>query len=54
MTEAEKRELTAFTPFAGKLPLPSYPTSQAREGAKPIAQANIQLELPKSDLKNLF
>ena len=53
VTEAEKRELTALAPLAGKLPPPSDPTSGGGTSGKPIARANIQLELPKFDPKNL-
>ena len=53
MTEAENKELTALAPLAGRLPPPSDPTSQGRKSGKPIAQANIQLELPAFDPKYL-
>ena len=53
MTEPEKRELTALAPLAGKLPPPSDPTSGGGTSGKPIAQANIQLELPEFDPKHL-
>ena len=53
MTEAENRELTALAPLAGKLPPPSDPTSGGRKSGKPIALANIQLQLPEFDPRNL-
>ena len=52
-SEAEKRDLTALAPLAGKLPPPSDPTSGAGKSGKPITKANIQLELPKFDPKHL-
>ena len=52
-TEANKRELTALAPLAGKLPRPSGPTSGGAKSGKPIAHENIQLELPELDPKNL-
>ena len=53
MNEAEKKERTALAPLAGRLPLPSDPTSGHGKSGKPIAQENIQLELPESDPKRL-
>ena len=53
MTRAEKRELTALAPLASKLPPPSDPTSGGGKRGKPIAHANIELELPEFDPKNL-
>ena len=53
MTETEKRGLSALAPLAG-VPLP--PSGLSPGGGKsgrPIAQANIQLELPEFDPKNL-
>ena len=52
-TETEKKGLTALAPLAG---VPSPPSGLAPGGwksGKPIAQANIQLELPEFDPKNL-
>ena len=37
MTAAEKKELTALTPLAGRLPPPLSPTSGNGKGGKPIA-----------------
>ena len=54
MTEAEKREPTALAPLASKLSPPSDPTSEGGKSVKSIAQANIQLELPGLDPKNLL
>ena len=53
VTEAEEGGLTALAPLAGKVPPPSDPTSGGRKSGKPIAQANIQLELPEFDPTNL-
>ena len=53
MTEGEKRELTALAPLAGKLPPPSDPISGGGKSGKPIAQANMKLELPQFLPKNL-
>ena len=52
-TETEKRELTPLAPLAGNLPPPSDPASGGGKSGKPIAQANIQLELPDFDPRNL-
>ena len=53
VTEAEKKGLTALAPLAGR-PSPSPDlTSGGGKSGKPIAQANIQLELPEFDPKNL-
>ena len=52
VTEAEKKELTALAPLAGSLPPPTEQTSGGGKSGKPIAQANIQLELPEFDPKN--
>ena len=49
MTNAEKKELTALAPLAGRLPPPTGPTLMGGKTGKPIAQANIQLELPELD-----
>ena len=53
VTETEKKGLTALAPLAGRPFPPSDPTSGGGKSGKPIAQANIQLELPEFDLKNL-
>ena len=53
MTETKKKGLTALAPLAGRPPPPSHPTSGGRKSGKPIAQANIQLELPEFDPKKL-
>ena len=53
VTEAEESEVTALAPLAGTLPPPSHPTSEGGKSGKPIAQANIQLELPVLDSKTL-
>ena len=51
--ETEKKGLTAPAPLAGRLTPPSDPTSGGRKSGKPIAQANIQLDLPEFHPKNL-
>ena len=51
MTETEKRDLSALAPHAGVSPSGLTPGG-GKEG-RPIAQANIQLELPEFDPKNL-
>ena len=53
MTETEKRGLTAPASLAGVLPAPSGLTPGSGKSGRPIAQANIQLELPEFDPKNL-
>ena len=53
VTETEKRGLTALAPLAGRAPPPTEPTSGGGKMGKPIAKANIQLELPEFDPKNL-
>ena len=53
MTETEKRGLSALAPLAGVSPPPSGLTPGAGKMGKPIAQANIQLELPDFDPKIL-
>ena len=50
MTETEKKGLTALASLAGATPPPSGLTPG---GGKPTAQANIQLDLPEFDPKNL-
>ena len=52
-TETQKRGLTALAPLAGRPTPPSDPTSGGGKNGKPIAQANIQLELPEFDPKKL-
>ena len=51
VTEIEKRGLSALAPLAGVLP--SGLTPGGGKTGRPIAQANIQLELPEFDPKNL-
>ena len=51
MTETEKRGLSALAPLAGVST--SGLTPGAGKTGRPIAQANIQLELPEFDPKNL-
>ena len=51
--ETEKRGLSALAPLAGVSPPPSGLTPGAGKMGRPIAQANIQLELPEFDPKNL-
>ena len=53
MREMEKRGLTALAPLAGRPPPLSDPISGVGKSGKPIAEANLQLELPESDPKNL-
>ena len=53
VAEMEKRGLTALEPLAGRPPPSSDSTSGGGKSGKPIAQANIQLELPEFDAKNL-
>ena len=53
VTETEKKRLTALVTLAGRPLSPSDPTSGGGKSGKPIAQANIQLELPEFDPKNL-
>ena len=53
VTETEKRGLSALAPFAGVSPPPSGLTPGGGKMGRPIAQANIQLELPEFDPKNL-
>ena len=53
MTEIEKKGLTALAPLAVVPPPPSGPTPGFGKSGKPIAQANIQLELPEFDPKNV-
>ena len=51
VTETEKRGLSALAPLAGVSP--SGLTLGVGKTGRPIAQANIQLELPEFDPKNL-
>ena len=51
VTETEKRGLSALAPLAGVSP--SRLTPGDGKTSRPIAQANIQLELPEFDPKNL-
>ena len=51
VTEIEKRGLSALTPLAGVSP--SGLTPGGGKTGRAIAQANIQLELPEFDPKNL-
>ena len=53
VTEAEKRGLSALAPLAGVSPPPSGLAPGGGKIGRPIAQANIQLELPEFALKNL-
>ena len=53
MTETEKKGLSALAPLAGVPPPPSGLTPGGWNSGRPIAQANIQLELPEFDPKNL-
>ena len=53
VTETEKRGLSALAPLAGVSPSPSGLTPGGGKMGRPIAQENIQLELPEFDPKNL-
>ena len=53
MNENEKRGLSAVAPLAGVSPPPSGITAGGGKNGRPIAQANIQLESPEFDPKNL-
>ena len=53
VTETEKRGLSALAALAGVPPPPSGLTPGGGKSGRPIAQANIQLELPEFDPKNL-
>ena len=53
MTETVKKGLSAMAPLAGISPSPSGLTPGGGKMGRPIAQANIQLELPEFDPKNL-
>ena len=53
VTETEKRGPSALAPLAGVSPSPSGLTQGGGKMGRPIVQANIQLELPEFDPKNL-
>ena len=53
VAETEKRGLTALAPLGGVPPPPSGLTPGGGKSGRPIAQANIQLELPEFDPKHL-
>ena len=53
VTEIEKRGVSARAPLAGVPPPPSGLTPGGGKSGRPIAQANIQLQLPEFDPKNL-
>ena len=53
VTETEKSGLSALAPLAGVSPPPSGLTPEGGKIGRPIAEANIQLELPEFDPKNL-
>ena len=53
VTETEKRGVSALAPLAGVSLTPSGLTPGGGKSGRPIAQANIQLELPEFDPKNL-
>ena len=53
VTETEKRGLSSLAPLAGVSPPPSGLTAGGGKIGRPIAQANIQLEVPEVDPKNL-
>ena len=53
VTKTDKRGLLALAPLAGVSPSPSGLTQGGGKMGRPIAQANIQLELPELDRKNL-
>ena len=53
VTESEKRGLSTVAPLAGVPPPPSGLTPGDRKSGRPIAQANIQLDLPEFDPKKL-
>ena len=53
VTETEKRGLSALAPLASVSPPPSGLTPGVGKMGRRIAQANIQLELPEFDPKNL-
>ena len=53
VTETAKRGLSAPAPLAGVSPSPSGLTPGGEKMGRPVAQANIPLELPEFDAKNL-
>ena len=53
VTETGKRGLSALAPLAGVSPSPSGLSPGGGKMGRPTAQANIQLELPEFDPKNL-
>ena len=53
MTETQKKGLNPLASLAGRPPPSSDSTSGGGKSGKPIAQANMQLELPESNPKNL-
>ena len=53
VTETNKTGLSALAPLAGVSPPPSGPTPGGGKMGRPVAQANIQLELPEFDPKKL-
>ena len=53
VTDTGKRGLSALAPLAGVSPPPSGLTPGGEKMGRPTAQANIQLELPEFDPKNL-
>ena len=53
VTESEKRGLSTLAPLAAIPPPPSGLTPGGGKSGRPIAQANIQLESPEFDPKNL-
>ena len=53
VTETEQRELTGLPPLPGVPPPPSGLTPGGGKSGRPMAQANIQLELLEFDPKNL-
>ena len=53
VTETEKKGLTALAPLAARPSPPSDLTSGGGKSGKPIARANIELELPELDPKLL-
>ena len=53
MTQTEKTGLSAVAPLAGVPSPPSGLTPGGGKSGRLIAQANIQLELPECDPKNL-
>ena len=52
VTQTENRGLSAMAPLAGVPPPPSGLTPGGAKSGRPIAQANIQLDMPEFDPKN--